>query len=228
MPTVVVSPESTAAPSLITLPLELHEEIFTHLLPFPERFILRRTHRRLRFHLPKSELPNLGHFQEKSRKKTLSIAELHYPCLIPPDHLPCYLCARMLPVSQFIDKHKSRTRGLGGELCHERWCIHCGIDKKELSFGQLVTMDGVSRTRCYDCGELCYTGPELSGREFFEAVKAKRTEKDREKKAWAKRTKGRAAQHIKCRRCGKKSGSSEMGREGISNSKVHTGRPSGF
>lgn len=228
----MLSPECeqpiTSPPSLITLPLELHEKIFSHLRPFPDRLILRRTHPRLRFHLPRSELPNLGHFQEDSRKKTLAIAELHNPCLIPSDHLPCYVCARMLPVSHFIDKHKLRSRELAGDLCHRRWCIRCGIDEKELSFGQLVTMDGVSRTRCYDCGELCYNGPELRGREFFETVTAKRAEKVRERTVWARRAKNRAAQRIKGHRRHKKSGSSGVGREGIPRSKVHTGQPSGF
>lgn len=222
-----MSPQRTTPPGLLTLPLELHEKIFQHLPPFPDRFILRRVHPRLHFHIPKSGLPNLGHFQEKSRKKTLAIAELHYPCLIPLDHLPCYLCARMVPASQFIDKHKSRTRALGGKLCHERWCIHCGIDKKELSPGQLVTMDHVSRKRCYECGEFCYTGPELIGREFFEAVEARRAEKFPDKKVRAKRTKGRATQCIKCRRYDKKSGSIERGVKGTSNSKVYASGPSG-
>lgn len=77
-------------------------------------------------------------------------------------------------------------------------------------------MDGVSRTRCYHCGELCYNGLELSGREFFEVVKAKRPEKGREKKARAKRAKDKAAKCIKYWRWEKKAGSSEMGREGIS------------
>lgn len=134
----------------------------------------------------------------------------------------------MLPVSQFIDKHKLRSRGLGGDLYHRRWCIRCGIDEKELSFGQLVTMDGVSRTRCYDCGEFCYNGAELSGRQFFEAVNVKRAAKVREKKVRAKRAKERASQCNKCRRCEKKNGSSERGREGIADSKIRTGRPSSF
>lgn len=102
MPTVMVSPERTkpitTPPSLITLPLELHEEIFSRLCNFPDRFILRRTHPRPCFYLPKCEPPNLGHSQERAARRPFPSQSFNIPASSHRTTIPaifvhvCFLC----------------------------------------------------------------------------------------------------------------------------------------
>ena len=95
--------ESTdqASPSLVTLPVELKLEIISYLPhdEYPTRACLRRTHPSFFHIIPKSDIRSrlaLTKFADQ-----LLETELEYAYLFPPEHYPCYLCVRVLPLGAF-------------------------------------------------------------------------------------------------------------------------------
>ena len=86
-----------ATSSLLALPLELQLEIISLLAhdEYPSLACLRRTHSHFLALIPKAQIRSgLSRTEVCSQ---LRKTELEYGYLLPPEHYPCYFCARVLP-----------------------------------------------------------------------------------------------------------------------------------
>lgn len=92
-----------ARPRLLELPVELQLEIISHLPhdQHPSRACLRRTHSSFLQLVPKSDIRSK--ISELQLYNQLLRTELDYTYLLPPDHYPCFFCARVLPIYAFVD-----------------------------------------------------------------------------------------------------------------------------
>ena len=92
-----------ALPPFLALPVELRLEIISHLPhdEYPSRACLRRTHSSFLQLIPKADIRSKLPDTELSNQ--LLKTEMEYAYLFPPDHYPCYMCARVLPLGAFDD-----------------------------------------------------------------------------------------------------------------------------
>ena len=90
-------------PHLLALPVELKLAIISHLPhdEYPTRACLRRTHSSFLQLIPKADIRSKLSDTELSDQ--LLKTELEYAYLFPPDHYPCFFCARVLPLDAFND-----------------------------------------------------------------------------------------------------------------------------
>ncbi len=86
---------------LLTLPVELRLEIISHLPhdEYPSRACLRRTHSSFLSLIPKADIRSK--LSDTDLANQLLKAEVEYAYLLPPDHYPCYFCARVLPLDAY-------------------------------------------------------------------------------------------------------------------------------
>ena len=112
-----------ALPPLLTLPVELKLEIISHLPhdEYPSRACLRRTHSSFLQLIPKADIRSKLSDTELSNQ--LLKTEMEYAYLFPPDHYPCYMCARVLPLGAFDDS-------ISDPHAHYRSCQQCRMLKR--------------------------------------------------------------------------------------------------
>ena len=95
-------PTSQAQPPLLALPAELKLKIISRLLhdSYPSQACLRRTHSSFLPLIPKSSIRS--NLTDTELCNQLLRTELEYPYLFPPQHYPCYFCARVQPLESFV------------------------------------------------------------------------------------------------------------------------------
>ncbi|CAD6586946.1 MAG: hypothetical protein ASARMPRED_002882 [Alectoria sarmentosa] len=117
-------------PPLLTLPLELKQQIFNHLshdgIHSLSLAILRRTHPIFRHAIPRQKLIPITPYDSRDltvpseyvrnidlRYEQLHLLEHEYSYLLAPDHYPCYCCGRVLEGRHFKDEE--HRHGVGAE-----------------------------------------------------------------------------------------------------------------
>lgn len=116
-----------ALPRLLGLPVELKLEIISHLPhdEYPSRACLRRTHSSFLQLIPKTDIRSK--LSDTQLSDQLLKTELEYPYLFPPDHYPCFFCARVLPMDAFVDTVSNRSAH--GPFPPHRCCCDCRMLK---------------------------------------------------------------------------------------------------
>lgn len=128
-------------PPLLQLPMEIKQKIFSYLEgPEPTLIILRRTHSHFRNVIPKINLK--ATLSETDHRDHLVAAENHSKgdsrlSLFPPDHLACFTCLHVLPITEFSDRNSVRKRRFGGDELRMRFCIACGLKEGKYMIGQI-------------------------------------------------------------------------------------------
>lgn len=120
-----------ALPPLLALPVELKIEIISHLShdEYPSLACLRRTHSSFLNVIPKAHIRSK--LSETDLCNQLLKTELEYAYLFPPDHYPCYFCARALPLDAFTINHvRQLDHGDGKKYLSSRSCKDCCMQKK--------------------------------------------------------------------------------------------------
>ena len=119
-------PTKQALPPLLALPNELKLDIISRLLhdEYPSQACLRRTHSSFLPLIPKSDIRS--NLTETELCNQLLRTELEYAYLFPPEHYPCYFCARVQPLGAFVvafDRFSSLI--FDGQRC----CMDCRLLK---------------------------------------------------------------------------------------------------
>lgn len=117
-----------ALPLLLALPVELKLEIISHLPhdEYPSRACLRRTHSSFLQLIPKTDIRSK--LSDTQLSYQLLKTELEYPYLFPPDHYPCFFCARVLPMDAFVDTVSNQSAH--GLFPDRRCCCDCRTLKR--------------------------------------------------------------------------------------------------
>lgn len=116
-----------ALPPLLALPVELMLEIISYLPhdEYPSRACLRRTHSSFLQLIPKAEIRSK--LSDSQLSDQLLRTELDYSYLFPPNHYPCFFCARLLPMVAFVDTvNNVSAQGL---FPRGRCCCDCRLFK---------------------------------------------------------------------------------------------------
>ena len=94
-----------SVPPILALPVELKLDILSKIPhdEYPSLACLRRTHSSFLDLVPKAHIRY--QLSETDLCHQLLKTELAYAYLLPPDHYPCYLCARVLPLDVFTIVH---------------------------------------------------------------------------------------------------------------------------
>ena len=125
-------PTEQAPPPLLALPAELKLEIISRLLhdEYPSQACLRRTHSSFLPLIPKSDIRS--NLTETELCNQLLRTELEYAYLFPPEHYPCYFCARVQPLDAFVVAVDPFAALLfDGQRC----CLDCRLLKRK-SYGR--------------------------------------------------------------------------------------------
>ena len=95
------APVCQTQPPLLVLPVEIKSEIISHIPHdrFPTLACLRRTHSSFLNLIPKAAIRSK--LSRPALCDQLLTTETHYAYLLPPDHYPCHVCARVLPADAF-------------------------------------------------------------------------------------------------------------------------------
>ena len=111
---------------LLTLPVELKELIISYLCDdhYPSLVCLRRTHSSFITVIPKAQIRS--NLSRADLLQQFLVTERLFPDLLPRDHYPCYVCARVLPLSVFpftLEHHFDNEEN--PSYCWPRCCDGC-------------------------------------------------------------------------------------------------------
>lgn len=136
---------------LLELPIDVMRDIISHLhySADPALAMLRRTHTSFFHIIPRTDIRSKA--TESDLRGQLLTIERSFNTLLPPNHLACFQCLRMLPSARFGDSERCNGKGIGCIRAHKRFCVDCGFTKQIYARGALVLIDGKLTSLCHKC-----------------------------------------------------------------------------